>query len=766
MHSRIRGRRRRGIFCAVVMALAVFGWLPADPVGAFTFAESIGSSTKLTLDVTSGLKEIVRGNGNVPLFLKITNQGENFAGTLTVRSVGQSYTGYGLESVIGNILPVADTQGESQVIVREIPVTIKSGETWRRTIVVSQNFGDQVFEITLEDSAGSVVSETDKKVQSMTETNYVVGVMSEDNRYIQELAGFPWPYENIMERSGVEAILLKPEELAVENLNQDMPDAIVFGEYHREDLTVSQQTALKGWEQRGGIIIEEAAVENVNELLLDALGRANVNEISTRVLRSWLASDLTSSWLQQIPIRNQPNVVVYGVLLVLYAAAAGPGLYLVLKKFQRRYHLWSGMILLSLGFVVIIGIYSSDTRVSAPFITYIENIEQGNDEQKDTIDFGIQAPFNSSYNLYLDPSYDLVPRSEINTYYSDKAGDTSSYKNINIEYLNDRKKVTISNCRAFGMTRYSMIKRNSVEENSGVVTRARVSGGKLSGVVANNTGYDLRNVVILMPSSFVWVGELKAGESTVLSELPLNHILSMSMNAFAREKVTEDGSQMEKSAFAVEQTLADNLSSQQIFTGENSILLGQVENREVNWQLDSGYETYGYTFYQAPASVSMREGDMIYCPYVQQYRSDGTAKYIRGIAYSGMWMVEGEYTATYHLNDILEEENDGNHSVEVQQLQMTDLQYLDKGLIPFSGEVDFYNYGLQQFENIEDWGEPMGQEELSPYINDNEEMTIRYRSGNKEEEPSASEGAGIENIVNETLPQIQITGRVKENAEN
>ena len=57
---------------------------------------------------------------------------------------------------------------------------------------------------------------------------------------------------------------------------------------------------------------------------------------------------------------------------------------------------------------MLISLFGQSTRLKAPVLTYVREIWQYDTYQKDYINFCAQAPYNASYELYLDPSYDLV----------------------------------------------------------------------------------------------------------------------------------------------------------------------------------------------------------------------------------------------------------------------------------------------------------------------------------------------------------------------
>ena len=83
-------------------------------------------------------------------------------------------------------------------------------------------------------------------------------------------------------------------------------------------------------------------------------------------------------------------------------------MYFFLKKTGKRQYLWGAICACSAVFVMLISLFGQSTRLKAPVLTYVREIWQYDTYQKDYINFCAQAPYNASYELYLDPSYDLV----------------------------------------------------------------------------------------------------------------------------------------------------------------------------------------------------------------------------------------------------------------------------------------------------------------------------------------------------------------------
>lgn len=749
MNQKRRGIRPVGFFMVLCLLMSIC--LFQEKTQAFALRNTVPDSVQMELQY--GLQGKSHISNKVPVYIKLTANGNtDFSGTLSVETATQDYVRSGITYVINSLLPNSFEEPYNQVIESEIPVSIKGGEAWKKSIYVLTRYNVDEYKFVLRDERGEVVCEESLSIEAwIGNMTYVAGIVSDKEAYSEQVREASWPYSQIVELQAITPVLLKPEELTVENLDGDMPDLLIFEGSAKESLSVAQQVSLEDWQERGGILLENIEVQSAKESLEEALQQADVNKICDRVVVGNGRLDFSSYLLTGMPIRRQANILLYGLILAVYAVAVGPGFYLLLKKLGKRYHLWSGMMLLSLGFVILIGFFTSGTRIRAPFLTYVEIMQQRKDCVEEAIDLGIQAPFNSSYNMYVDNSYSLIPWMPDSGMGSNEIRDTSNFGNINISYLKDKKKITVSDFPAFVMNQYYLARKKTLEQGKGLSADIQVFDGYASGTVSNQTDYDMKNVVVLMPSEVVWVGDIKSQETLTIRDQE-----TVTKNDVEKESYYLDKkSDLDREQRVFEQNAwVSVLSSKNITTRADSLVMGQITNQDTPWQLDTGYEAFGYSYYFAPSAVSMMQGDKLYCPYVQQYRSDESIPYISGLAHSYAYMSEDEYTATYHLNDILEDLK--GKSLQVEKISFVENKYGDRYTRAFNGEIDLYNYETKEFNSIEWSGKTVKGEELRPYLNQGNEITIRYRLGKQP--------------VNETktyiIPHIQMIGKVEGDAEN
>ena len=91
---------------------------------------------------------------------------------------------------------------------------------------------------------------------------------------------------------------------------------------------------------------------------------------------------------------------------------------------------------------------------------------------------------------------------------------------------------------------------------------------------------------------------------------------------------------------------------------DNCLFFGKLAGNDDTFQLDSGYEAYGISYYYQEVSVDMKEAGVVYCPYAQEYSGwDGgnTVSFEMGPNSGGI--SEEETEVTYYLNGVFENNN-------------------------------------------------------------------------------------------------------------
>ena len=612
--------------------------------------------------------------------------------------------------------------------------------------------------------------------------------MEEETNYGQQLNGVTLN-DGIYE---VEAASVRAEEL-VGLAESYSPDVLILLEQSKEELDETIQKEIDLWQAEGGLLITFSGNETFAESQRSAFKEAPVDflknildeETTSRLLakrntnyqKYYTISDL----LENTKIRNRPNTVLYGGLILVYLVLAGPGLYFFLKKTGKRQYLWGAICACSAVFVMLISLFGQSTRLKAPVLTYVREIWQYDTYQKDYINFCAQAPYNASYELYLDPSYDLVTYNRMD-YMSNSTAqpetEDAEYEKTEISFGEQKNRAEISNQAAFALNEFGMQRMETLDEGKGLKGTFHFWDQKISGTVENKTGYDLESCVIAVPGYCALIGDIKNGET-----ITLDGIEADSVREFGNWSAAEDLPEIEKNY--LDGVIYNHMPNR----SDNCLFFGKLAGNDDTFQLDSGYEAYGISYYYQEVSVDMKEAGVVYCPYAQEYSGwDGgnTVSFEMGPNSGGI--SEEETEVTYYLNGVFENNNiwclygmyakgvmqpdsEGIYDPAFWPYAMTALedkiQAAETGgggkrgtilslafgkartedgtkIRNFNGTIELYNFQTGTYDEISDWEIDFASDPAleAQYVNADNQIRVRYRLSEEEKGEEYHENYG------------------------
>lgn len=554
------------------------------------------------------------------------------------------------------------------------------------------------------------------------------------------------------------------------------PDVLILLEDTVEDLSEKAQQEIEQWQAEGGRLIifgendeytkkqcsafKEAPVEFVKNILDKETTGQLIAKRNANYQKYYTISDL----LENTKVRNRPNTVLYGVLILLYLVLVGPGLYYFLKKLGKRNCLWGAICACALGFLMVISLLGQTTQLKAPVLTYVREVWQCDSYQTEAINFCVQAPYNASYELYLDPSYDLVSYKRMD-YVSNNIVEMTekddTYEKTKISFEDQKNRVELSNMAAFALNNFGMQKTQILETGKGLFGEFQFWDQAVSGTVKNKTGYDMTNCVLALPGYLVWIGDLKNGEEKVLEQSPADS---------AREITSWDAiydlPETEKNY--LEGVIYNHLPNR----STNCLLFGKITGEDTSFQMDSGYEAYGISYYFEETPVEMEKDQVVYCPYAQEYSGwdDDSLNFEMGPDAGGI--SEEETEITYYLNAVFEQNNiwelyrqyikqyaaperSGLASSDFWPYAMQTMQNRifaaesglgekrgtilslsfqkairkEKNFHNFDGTIELYNYKSGEYEELSDWTVDFTDQPslLEQYVNEENQIRVRYR---------------------------------------
>ena len=655
---------------------------------------------RVTVEMSYGFQGNVRNGSCVPLTVTLTNRGGAFSGQLRlqvpVMADGQE---------LGDSLWMGDSLGQSgddRIYTYEKEIEMQAGET--QTILLYPEL--PAFEAYLYISVisgGNVLGSQSLKVDaSANNGRLLVGVVTSQNIDLEELDGLQiklsgqYPVESFIKalRLSKDEICPNPDALA----HLDILIADGDTEFSRE-----QRLALDVWQENGGFFLtrdREPVKEMVEELVYGEEQEVFAQRISE--MGSYILGE--AGILDSVPVKERPSMVKYIVLLLIYIFLVGPGLYIFLKRKHKRSYLWGAICGLSVFFVLLIGILGRATNVYAPFISYSGIYQQWGDIWSEDIKIGIQAPYNSQYQMYLDKEYRLAPW-EIGTMGA-RLSDSGNGEQVQILLGEEKNKVNISHVPVFKQS-YFQLKKDSRTEKLVTSSLSGTDTG-LRGTLTNQTPYTIRQGILMMKNRAAVVGTLEAGKSMELEELPLTAFSDISISEFLKQY-------LDFSDYRFPQYEMDNYSRvmgelETNLENGQTVLLGIVENPDLSFQENSGYKIYGTMLAQIWLDVDWSEGSRTYCPNLETYGTseDGMFFPDSNLLYNGEMIVD--YPA-------------GN--IEILRMTAASLSN-ERYYIPFQGTMAFYDWEKGTYVEVEDWERTYLASELAPYLSDEGVLRVQY----------------------------------------
>lgn len=221
--------------------------------------------------------------------------------------------------------------------------------------------------------------------------------------------------------------------------------------------------------------------------------------------------------LEATEVKGLPNIVLYAVLLVIYALLIGPILYSILRKRGKREQLWKLIPLLAVVFSVLIYLIGTSTRVKKPYVNYLTQIDLSNPERSSIESFfKLTTPNNNSFDLDFVGSMDLAPYRSGDFYWINEENNSTEYQ-YGIEYLSKETKLHMDNMGAFDSAGFRE-KQEDTTKGRIEFSNLNLDSGNPDGIVSNNTNYDLEESMIIFGSEVLMLGDLKKGESIALKD--------------------------------------------------------------------------------------------------------------------------------------------------------------------------------------------------------------------------------------------------------
>ncbi len=448
-----------------------------------------------------------------------------------------------------------------------------------------------------------------------------------------------------------------------------------------------------------------------------------------------------------------PGLALYIVLIMAYIILLGPGIYLYLKKKEKRGYYRTAVVVVSFVFTAIIYLMGIKTRFKDTFFTYATILDSSENYVDEYTYINMRTPYNKAYTISLDPSYDILPITRSNNYEMEPVpkfvGD-EDYK-VRVGYGKEETKISLQNAAAFTPKYFSMQKRTSNKDHRGLLGDITLTDGKVYGTVTNEYPFPVEKVGILMYGKMILLDELKPGETVNLKgasviNYPLNSSFIVSARVtgsylYPKADINDPAYMLALSRTNILSFYMDKYSS--VYNQEARIVAFSNSQSDSQFLSKGNFETFGMSMFTSTIDVNTRmagkvsHSALIKSPTVVsgQYYSDSNAIY-------AVDPVALEYSLGNDLEvEKLEFENPSGDFTNNENVSYINL---------FKGDIYFYNHDSGNYDVMDSGKTVYSAGELTPYLSPGNTLTVKYVCDDTE---------GKNWYI--TLPMLTVTGRDK-----
>lgn len=468
----------------------------------------------------------------------------------------------------------------------------------------------------------------------------------------------------------------------------------------------------------------------ISALLLKSLeynSAANLKIFNSNSLFNYFDNDYSVSEVYKVRF---PHIYLYIIVILVYVILSGPVAYYFLKKKDRREYIWLSIILSAFIFTGIVVILSNNSRINSPISASITYIKTDGDTAQYTSYVAVQTPRDKSYSLQFNSRYEIAMANSYDQYNDITSYDFSNYKYI-LRNTENGYEMFVNNPSAFkpqDVVLYSDSVPTSIDFDIDI--SPTLYG--FSGVVVNNTGYDLSHVAVVYNEYIYFIDDIKKNEQIEiddedvqrLDEFIYNNELYLEKNDVLYNefliKVFATSGESKGSVFSLVEDYHDDIVQNDGFQEQNYAIIAKNFYKNVNY---------------------LSDGTMVYP--LDELVSSSTDEKID--IYDGE-MYSNDVTLEYNIPD----------NVNIIKMVNTGCKYFNYS----QSNVFAYNFTTGEFERIFVYSDTILGYNLTKYISDGR-MILNYKYDDEEIESSSDTADGgtvvaYSNIV--AMPNIVIIG--------
>lgn len=430
-----------------------------------------------------------------------------------------------------------------------------------------------------------------------------------------------------------------------------------------------------------------------------------------------------------------PRLAAYAVVLTLYIAVVGPGLYLFLKKKDMSRLYGAGVVLFSIGISVVVYLLGIGTRFTSQFLTTAAVIEADGKRAVETSYINIRTPDSRPLSLTFPADYKVTPLTRSSRYSEQPIRDFEKPGKASFEIREGEHETVISAGRSAAFKPRFFKAEKTSELPAGVSGNVSFSDGQISGTIRNDMEVDLRNAVILLYGHICRIGDLGAGEERSLQEEELL-VWPVGMTYVASEWLSGgDSGKSSLYTYFLDKNFRTFVPSAYLLAEGTSD--GIMAEEVVKDQVSDGMVLYAAKLKPDTGSSRIYRSGLMNKPEVN---IGSGSLYGDGLTMYGSDPVAVEY----FLGTDIEVEKVSFLPVSSEFLENSDYYYLKL----FDGGFYFYNQITKEYDRMELSKREFTAEELSSYLSEKNSITVKYTAGD-------SESVGTSSL----LPHPMVTGR-------
>ncbi len=235
---------------------------------------------------------------------------------------------------------------------------------------------------------------------------------------------------------------------------------------------------------------------------------------------------------------KRPSVTILAVILGLYIVLAGPVLYLVLKKINKREKIWLAVPVSAGVFTLVLFGFTYMYQVGNPIVNTFSVLELEKNVQKENVYASVICPAASEYELRLEGDYTNLRYDYYNNgggnYFavSGPAGNDRREYDLVFRETNEGTKLVLDNDRVFHKTSF-YLNRQTPNEAGLLDLDIHCYTDGFEGTITNNTIFDLEHALVYFENYYYRIEELKRGEQAAFTREDVQTMLPNNANFYA-----------------------------------------------------------------------------------------------------------------------------------------------------------------------------------------------------------------------------------------